>query len=301
MAHGIDWFRWHHGSVADQKFILVAKRSGASVAEVIAVWACLLEAASTSDDRGNSGPVDYEALDCALGMRDGTAQAIHEAMVSRGVVAPNGQIVAWEKRQPKRERYDDASTERVRAFRERKRQTQPSDASQRNETPGNATERQETPRVEKSREEEIHNPSTPNGVAPHKVDAAPKSSKSKPVECPEDIDAQVWSDWQALRKAKKAPVTETVVSSARGEAIKAGMSLDAFLRVWCARGSQGLQAEWLKPEERNRGSPQRAPSAAALAMAQACPTLVAPHMRQAAEPLTEVFDVTPRRLDRSSF
>lgn len=28
------------------------------------------------------------------------------------------------------------------------------------------------------------------------------------------------------------------------------MTLEAFLRVWCARGSQGLQADWLKPHER---------------------------------------------------
>ena len=31
---------------------------------------------------------------------------------------------------------------------------------------------------------------------------------------------------------------------------KAGISLNAFLTIWCARGSQGLQAEWLKPNER---------------------------------------------------
>ncbi len=27
------------------------------------------------------------------------------------------------------------------------------------------------------------------------------------------------------------------------------MPLDAFLQVWCMRGSQGLQADWLKPQE----------------------------------------------------
>jgi hypothetical protein len=48
---GMDWFRWHHGSVNDPKFQLVAKRAGASVAEVVAVWACLLEAASSADER----------------------------------------------------------------------------------------------------------------------------------------------------------------------------------------------------------------------------------------------------------
>jgi uncharacterized protein YdaU (DUF1376 family) len=77
----------------------------------------------------------------------------------------------------------------------------------------------------------------------------PPSPSAKPP-LPDGVDPQVWSDWLALRKAKKAPVTATVVDGAMAEAKKAGMSLDAFLRVWCARGSQGLQAEWLKPNER---------------------------------------------------
>lgn len=67
---------------------------------------------------------------------------------------------------------------------------------------------------------------------------------------PDSVDPQVWEDWLTLRKAKKAPVTATVIRSATAEAEKAGMTLDAFLRVWCARGSQGLQADWLKPHER---------------------------------------------------
>jgi len=71
------------------------------------------------------------------------------------------------------------------------------------------------------------------------------------VACPPDVDQQIWDDWKQLRKAKKAPVTETVVNSARKEAAKANMPFSDFLSVWCARGSQGLQADWLKPDERN--------------------------------------------------
>jgi hypothetical protein len=94
-------------------------------------------------------------------------------------------------------------------------------------------------------------------------DDAPLTTNQKPitnnqvekratgVACPPDVDQQIWDDWKQLRKAKKAPVTETVVSSARKEASKANMSFSDFLSVWCARGSQGLQAEWLKAEEKN--------------------------------------------------
>jgi hypothetical protein len=78
-----------------------------------------------------------------------------------------------------------------------------------------------------------------------------KKERATGVACPPDVDQQIWDDWKQLRKAKKAPVTETVVSSARQEASKANMSFSDFLTVWCARGSQGLQADWLKPEEKN--------------------------------------------------
>lgn len=71
---------------------------------------------------------------------------------------------------------------------------------------------------------------------------------------PDDVEQQVWDDWLALRKAKSAPVTETVLKRAKEEAAKAGLSLDGFLIVWCARGSQGLEASWLKPGEGKRAA-----------------------------------------------
>lgn len=78
----------------------------------------------------------------------------------------------------------------------------------------------------------------------------PRTRVAPPPDRPEDVAEQVWKDWLTLRKAKKAPVTDTVLDSARSEATKAKMPLEAFLRVWCLRGSQGLQADWLKPEEK---------------------------------------------------
>lgn len=72
-----------------------------------------------------------------------------------------------------------------------------------------------------------------------------KSTAAKP----DDVTDQTWADWLALRKAKKAPPTETVLALARREAEKAKLPLEDFLQIWCARGSQGLQADWLKPHE----------------------------------------------------
>lgn len=165
MAGGIDWFRWHHGSVSDQKFGLVAKKAGASVAEVIAVWACLLEAASAAANRGDPGEPDFEALDFALGLDEGKARRIYERMRERALLDPEtGRIASWEKRQPKREREGDNSTERSRQFRERQREQ--GEATQRHATPRNANESQETPREEESREEEKGSATTTHTPTP---------------------------------------------------------------------------------------------------------------------------------------
>jgi uncharacterized protein YdaU (DUF1376 family) len=135
-----------------------------------------------------------------------------------------------------------------------------------------------------------NNPPPPSGVAPPL-----KPAKAKAIDCPDGVAAQTWADWTTLRKAKKAPITATVLDNAIAEAGKAGMTLDAFLRVWCARGSQGLQADWIKPTERAQQATseplwrqeQRSRVAAFAGPAAA---------RQAAKPTTtaEVIDVTPR-------
>jgi hypothetical protein len=94
-------------------------------------------------------------------------------------------------------------------------------------------------------------------TAAAKAATAPPRPRRMP--CPEGVDAAVWDDWLTLRKAKRAPVTATVLEGARTEAAKAGLTLEAFLRVWCRRGSQGLEAAWLKADERGASSNGRHP------------------------------------------
>lgn len=160
MAGGIDWFRWHHGSVTDPKFQLVARKAGVRLSDVLAVWAFVLEKASSSEDRGTFGDIDCESVDCLFGLDDGKTSEILQHMESRDLVA-NGSVSAWEKRQPKREREDDKSTGRVQGF--RKRQKEQEEAMQGNETPCNATKHTETPRGEERRVD-INTPIPPSGA-----------------------------------------------------------------------------------------------------------------------------------------
>jgi uncharacterized protein YdaU (DUF1376 family) len=75
-----------------------------------------------------------------------------------------------------------------------------------------------------------------------------KKVRQQAVAKPEEVPDQVWEDWLALRKSKKAPVTPTVLQRARKEADKATMSLAAFLEIWCSRGWQSCEADWILPK-----------------------------------------------------
>lgn len=107
----MEWLKWHICSAIDPKFSIVARRSGHNVAAVIAIWAMLLERACQAEERGNIGGFDCEAADVALGLPDGAACAIIDALQSKGLI--HGDRVAnWEKRQ---------NTDVTEAARERKR------------------------------------------------------------------------------------------------------------------------------------------------------------------------------------
>lgn len=74
----------------------------------------------------------------------------------------------------------------------------------------------------------------------------PSHTKPPKVTKPDDVPQQVWDDWLVLRKAKKAPVTDTALKRLRSEAGKAGLSLSGAMEICAQNGWQGLQAGWIK-------------------------------------------------------
>jgi hypothetical protein len=150
-----DWFRWWHGTVNDPKFLWVAKRSGATVGQVVATWAALLETASSANEtletRGNVSRFDCVSFDCLFGFEDGLCQKIVSALGEKGMIDSDGFLARWLDRQPKREDGNTAastartSTERVRKFREKKRDETTETEVKRDETqkPDRGEERRE--------------------------------------------------------------------------------------------------------------------------------------------------------------
>lgn len=125
----------------------------------------------------------------------------------------------------------------------------------------------------------------------------PARKRAAGPECPDGVTAQTWSDFLDLRRKKRAPVTQTVIAGAKSEAFKAGIELESFLAIWCLRGSQGLQAEWLKPDELKSAKPmsfrERDTQAAAARVAEMTGGIL--DARTGAKPTTmEIFDATPR-------
>ncbi|MBE6441486.1 MAG: hypothetical protein E7022_04020 [Desulfovibrio desulfuricans] len=179
----MNWLRWYTGSATDPKFAAVARRAGQNVAAVLAVWAMLLERACEADTRGDVDGFDCEGADVVLGLDDGAACAIVEAMKGKGLIE-QGRLANWDKRQPKRE---DDSAERTREYRARKRAAEAEaqrtvtqcdapvtqcDAAQRTVTHGNA-------RGDKRREDKNINTYTPPVDNP--VNEDPARSLERPT------------------------------------------------------------------------------------------------------------------------
>jgi uncharacterized protein YdaU (DUF1376 family) len=84
---------------------------------------------------------------------------------------------------------------------------------------------------------------------------------NKPVKTtapmPHGIDARIWVDWIALRKSKKAAVTETAIKGIEREAAKAGMTLEQVLVTCCERGWAGFKAEWVQDKRISKAQQQQ--------------------------------------------
>ena len=109
------WVRLWEDMPTDPKWRVIARRSSRSVPEVVAVFVLMMTNAEAST--GALDGWDDEDAAAALDMDPEAVSAIRRAM--EGKVTDGGVLSGWSKRQPKRP--DDTSTDRVRAFRERKK------------------------------------------------------------------------------------------------------------------------------------------------------------------------------------
>jgi hypothetical protein len=128
-----DWVRLWHDMPTDPKWRTIARKSGQSIGNVIAVFTFMMcNASGNAAERGTLSGLCAEDVATALDVDESDVQAIFDAMQGR-VVDADGKLTGWEKRQPKRE--DGTAAQRKAAWKERQR-----NAAERNGTHGNAPE-----------------------------------------------------------------------------------------------------------------------------------------------------------------
>ncbi len=101
------------------------------------------------------------------------------------------------------------------------------------------------------------NQSTINQSTNEPINTGASAKRGKPaVVKPEAVSDSVWSDFLAIRKAKRAPLTQTALDGIQREASKAGMGLADALALCCARGWQGFKADWVAGQKPGVVMPQ---------------------------------------------
>lgn len=178
---GEHWLRWHHGTVTDPKWRVVASRcvTGVTVGHVVTIWAAMVENASLSSPRGTLQGWDDEDVAALFGYTKEQVSDIRRAM--QGKTLDGDKLTGWEKRQPNRE---DSSTERTREY--RKRKAEKSDAQKRDVTQRDATTREVT--LEERREE--------------KKDQKPLDHRADDRACSDTFETKFWPAYP--RKVGKA-------------------------------------------------------------------------------------------------
>lgn len=72
------------------------------------------------------------------------------------------------------------------------------------------------------------------------------------IKRPDDVSEQVWNDFLLVRKAKRAPLTETALKRLRNEAEAAMMSLEEAIEECVLRGWQSFKEEWVNKNQGNQ-------------------------------------------------
>lgn len=78
-----------------------------------------------------------------------------------------------------------------------------------------------------------------------------KEDKKDIFPCPDDVKPASWIDWLALRKTKRATVSQNIIDGIRKKALSIDWSLQQAIDEMLERGWQGFDPEWVKPKTAN--------------------------------------------------
>ena len=231
-AKHLPWFRFYTEAIDDEKLGLLAFEDRWHFVALLC-----LKGKGVLDDEP-----DAEMLARKVALKMGLTLAELEKVAGRlarmGLIDKDTfQPRAWDDRQMK----SDSSAERVKAFRERKKQ-----AKQAGNVTVTAQEEDTDTDTDKEDSYESLSPGFPGDDAakPEKKKEAVKAAKPAKISKPDEVADQVWADFLQVRKAKRSPLTATALAGIEREAAKAGIGLQQALEVCCESGWAGFKADW---------------------------------------------------------
>jgi uncharacterized protein YdaU (DUF1376 family) len=130
----------------------------------------------------------------------------------------------------------------------------------------------------------IATPIATNNHKPITNNHKPNREIATVVATPVGVSDSVWQDFVKHRKAKKAPVTQTVIDGIQREASKAAWTLDAALAECVVRGWQSFKAEWVAEKQQQTETVYQ--RSMRLKMQEAVPSIA----KQAPEPYQDAAD-----------
>lgn len=225
MARG-GWFRAYSRMVDDEKLRLLAFEDRWHF-----VALCCLKNEGLLDEPDTEMRQRKIAVRMGLQVRelDEVARRLREVSLVDEAMQPR----AWDELQF----VSDSSTERARAWRERQRKQH-----------GNGTQRCGNGDATFQQRPKTQTQTQTDTVSPKGKTASRRASA---LECPPDVLPAVWADFLSLRKAKRAPLTETALAAIRNEAGKADWTLNEALTECAVRGWQGFKADWVLAGDRD--------------------------------------------------
>jgi hypothetical protein len=273
----MSWLKWHIGCVSDDKWPLIARRSGQNVGTVVAVWAALLECASEADEPGSIAEFDPDSIDALYGYEDGTCESIITALKDgKNPRIVDNMIIKFDERQ---KRQDETNAERQRRYRERHKDNKINDATDSNAkvTADSVTSNGENVTVtesnakvtglDKNREEKnldlnskaiIYNKTNLNSQLcasqpPSAVSDAPRIDKNsfpteqkdeeKPAEQHQPANEPHHGDKKATKKRPPSSIPDGPSYLTAKKRYLTGKRLESFERFWTAFGYRKGKAQ----------------------------------------------------------
>jgi hypothetical protein len=151
-------------------------------------------------------------------------------------------VLNWDKRQY----TSDSSAERVARHREKARNAHVTACNVTVTPPDTESDTEQT---QSQNLKSIDAAASPNSSTTSVVQFNPARAQTSQTKLLGDINPQIATDFIALRKAKKSPLTETAVNGIKREAAKVGYTLEQALTVCCERNWAGFKAEWITKDQ----------------------------------------------------